>query len=89
MGHNGSGKTTVLNMITGILKPSSGNATIYGADLVDDIETVRQFLGLCQQFDVLFNVLTFREHLQLACDLKMCLGIKYREISKTLLTLSC
>jgi len=57
-------------MITGILKPSSGNATIYGADLVDDIETVRQSLGLCQQFDVIFDVLTVREHLQLAWDLK-------------------
>jgi ABC-type multidrug transport system ATPase subunit len=59
-----------LNIITGILKPSSGNATIYGADLVDDIETVRQSLGLCQQFDVLFDVLTVREHLKLAWDLK-------------------
>ena len=70
LGHNGSGKTTVLNMITGILKPSSGSATIYGADLVDDLDTVRQSLGLCQQFDVLFEVLTVREHLQLACDLR-------------------
>ena len=70
LGHNGSGKTTVLNMITGILEPSSGSATIYGADLVEDLDTVRQSLGLCQQFDVLFEVLTVREHLQLACDLR-------------------
>jgi ABC-type multidrug transport system ATPase subunit len=77
-------------MITGILKPSSGNATIYGADLVDDIETVRQSLGLCQQFDVLFDVLTVREHLQLACDLKNVPHHEVeREIFKTLSTLSC
>ena len=57
-------------MITGILEPSSGSATIYGADLVEDLDTVRQSLGLCQQFDVLFEVLTVREHLQLACDLR-------------------
>ena len=70
LGHNGSGKTTLLNMITGILKPSSGNATIYGANLLDEIDTVRQSLGLCQQFDVVFDVLTVREHLELTCDLK-------------------
>ena len=57
-------------MITGILKPSSGNATIYGANLLDEIDTVRQSLGLCQQFDVVFDVLTVREHLELTCDLK-------------------
>jgi ATP-binding cassette subfamily A (ABC1) protein 3 len=70
LGHNGAGKTTVLNMITGILKPSSGNAQIYGANLVNDIDSVRQSLGLCQQFDVLYEVLTVREHLQLVCELK-------------------
>ena len=41
LGHNGAGKTTVLNMITGILKPTRGNAQIYGADLVNDIDAVR------------------------------------------------
>ena len=70
LGHNGAGKTTVLNMITGILKPSSGNAQIYGANLVNEIDAVRQSLGLCQQFDVLYEVLTVREHLQLVCELK-------------------
>jgi ATP-binding cassette subfamily A (ABC1) protein 3 len=70
LGHNGAGKTTVLNMITGILKPTRGNAFIYGNNLVTDIDAVRQSLGLCQQFDVLYDMLTVREHLELVCELK-------------------
>ncbi len=41
LGHNGAGKTTVINMITGMFKPSSGNAIIYGTNLVEDIDSVR------------------------------------------------
>jgi len=37
---------------------------------VNDIDAVRQSLGLCQQFDVLYEMLTVREHLELVCELK-------------------
>lgn len=70
LGHNGAGKTTVIQLITGILKPSSGSASIYGHNLETDLDGVRQSLGLCQQFDVLFEHLTVREHLTLVCELK-------------------
>lgn len=70
LGHNGAGKTTAIQMMTGILKPTSGNAFIYGNNLIEDIEGVRQSLGLCQQFDVLFDPLTCIEHLELVCELK-------------------
>lgn len=43
---------------------------IYGHDLVTDLDGVRQSLGLCQQFDVLFDNLTCKEHLELVCELK-------------------
>lgn len=57
-------------MITGILSPSSGDAKVYGNWIKDDIDSVRQSLGLCQQFDVLFDDLTVEEHLALVCNLK-------------------
>ena len=43
---------------------------VYGNNLVNDIDAVRQSLGLCQQFDVLYEMLTVREHLELVCELK-------------------
>lgn len=70
LGHNGAGKTTAIQLITGILKPTSGAANIYGHDLKSDLDGVRQSLGLCQQFDVLFDHLTCKEHLELVCELK-------------------
>lgn len=63
LGHNGAGKTTAIFMLTGMLTPSSGDATIYGNKLSSDIDSVQQNLGLCQQFDVLFDILTVEEHL--------------------------
>lgn len=77
LGHNGAGKTTAIQMVTGLLKPTSGNAFIYGNNLVTNLDGVRQSLGLCQQFDVLFDQLTCKEHLELVCNLK---GIPANEV---------
>ena len=55
LGHNGAGKTTAIFMLTGMLKTSSGRAELYGNDINDNIDLVQQNLGLCQQFDVLFE----------------------------------
>lgn len=52
-------------MLTGILASdaSSGNTAIYGHNLKTDLPAVRRQLGLCPQHDVLFDLLTTREHL--------------------------
>jgi ABC-type multidrug transport system fused ATPase/permease subunit len=70
LGHNGAGKTTTIYMMTGMLKPSEGDANIYGYSVTNNSDTVQKNLGLCQQFDVLFETLTCKEHLILVCELK-------------------
>ena len=57
-------------MLTGMISPTSGDAHIYGHSLVNQVERVRQSMGLCQQFDVLFDDLTVLEHFELVCDIK-------------------
>lgn len=72
LGHNGAGKTTTMNMLTGFLSPSSGNAIINGYDIKNNIEQVRKNLGLCPQHDILFDNLTVEEHLVFFATLKGC-----------------
>jgi ABC-type multidrug transport system ATPase subunit len=50
-------------MMTGMIAPSSGDVNVNGFSLRENVNNVRQSLGLCQQFDVLFDKLTVTEHL--------------------------
>ena len=70
LGHNGAGKTTTMNMLTGMIGTSSGDAFINGYSIATDMDMVRQSVGLCPQFDILYPHMTVREHLQFYCILK-------------------
>ena len=70
LGHNGAGKTTTIYMLTGMLGASGGDASIYGFSINKSSQMIQKNLGLCQQFDVLFDLLTVEEHLKLVCELK-------------------
>ena len=48
LGHNGAGKTSTINMLTGIIQPTRGTVFIDGLSLVDDIDVIRKNIGLCQ-----------------------------------------
>jgi ATP-binding cassette subfamily A (ABC1) protein 3 len=70
LGHNGAGKTTVISMLTGLLSPTEGEAQVFGHDVFSDITSVREFLGVCPQHNILFDMLTPREHLEIFSDFK-------------------
>ena len=59
LGPNGAGKSTLINLIAGLLKPSSGKISVMGHDVVNDYQAARMALGVVPQelvFDPFFNV---------------------------------
>ncbi|KAG4043450.1 hypothetical protein JG687_00016856 [Phytophthora cactorum] len=70
LGHNGAGKTTIISMLTGLIPPTAGDATLYGCSIKRDFHELRRVIGICPQHDVLFQDLTVEEHLLLFGTMK-------------------
>ncbi|KRX02291.1 P-loop containing nucleoside triphosphate hydrolase [Pseudocohnilembus persalinus] len=77
LGHNGAGKSTMINVLTGILEPTSGTAYINNYNINEELEDARYHMGVCPQFDILWGELTAYQHLKLFCMLK---GINKNQI---------
>ncbi|KAG2843112.1 ABC transporter A family member 1 [Phytophthora cactorum] len=86
LGHNGAGKTTLISMLTGMIAPSSGDASFRGLSLMNDMGEIRQSLGLCFQHDVLYSELTVEEHLLFYGRVKGYRGAALREEVNTKIT---
>jgi daunorubicin resistance ABC transporter ATP-binding subunit len=65
LGPNGAGKTTAVRILTTILKPDDGRATVLGLDVVENAEQVRAVIGLAGQYAAVDENLTGRENLRL------------------------
>jgi ATP-binding cassette subfamily A (ABC1) protein 3 len=70
LGHNGAGKTTTMNILTGMMEATSGTATVNGYDVKTQMRQVRNSLGFCPQFDILFPMMTVGEHLYFFAEMK-------------------
>ena len=47
LGHNGAGKTTIINLLSGFERPSSGSVNVFGTDLFKEPEMVKNLIGVC------------------------------------------
>lgn len=76
LGSNGAGKTTVVKILSTLIKPDSGKATINGFDVVRQGYYVRECISLTGQFTAVDEVLTGRENLNLIGQLKRLNDVK-------------
>jgi ABC-2 type transport system ATP-binding protein len=85
LGPNGAGKSTTVHMLTTLLPPTAGTATVGGYDVVDEGPQVRKTIGAALQEAALDPYLTGREHLRLQATMHGITGEERVERSAELL----
>ncbi len=63
LGHNGAGKSTTMHLLTGLYMPTSGTAKINGLLITEQMNEIRKSLGFVPQHNILFDLMTVKEHL--------------------------
>ena len=64
LGSNGAGKSTTIRMLCGLLKPTSGQATVGGVDVVRDPEGVKRRIGYMSQRFSLYEALSVDQNIE-------------------------
>lgn len=74
VGPDGAGKTTLIRLIAGLLKPTSGTITVEGYDTIKDAEFIHYLTGYMPQKFGLYEDLTVQQNLNLYADLRNVVG---------------
>ena len=85
LGPNGAGKTTTMKILTCYLAPSSGSATVNGADVFGDSLGVRKSIGYLPESTPLYTEMRVSEYLQFMANMR---GIKGPEALKRIATVA-
>jgi ABC-2 type transport system ATP-binding protein len=83
LGPNGSGKTTTIRMICGLLKVTEGQGECLGYDIVKDAEMIRRLTGYMTQKFSFWNDLSIRENLEFVARLYQMPNMK-QQVDRTL-----
>ena len=65
LGPNGAGKTTTINILCGLMEPTTGSAYVAGYDVTKDASKMQEHIGLSPQEAAVFKFLTGRENIEL------------------------
>jgi ABC-2 type transport system ATP-binding protein len=88
MGPDGSGKTTCLRILCGLMQPTSGKALVLGKDVAKDPEAIKDQIGYMAQPAKLYEDLTVKENIELYADLYQVPRDRYEQRMKRLLEFS-
>lgn len=72
LGPNGAGKSTTMNILTGYLSPTSGEAYINGHEILDDPIAAKKEIGYLPEFPPLYLDMTVKEYLYFVYELRGC-----------------
>ncbi|SFL24041.1 ABC transporter ATP-binding protein [Proteiniphilum acetatigenes] len=86
LGANGAGKTTVMRMLCGLSKPSSGAATIAGFDIYRQTEAIKKNIGYMSQKFSLYEDLTVMENIHFFGGIYGLSGRQLKEKGEALIT---
>lgn len=71
LGPNGAGKSTTMNIITGYLSATEGDAYIDGVSILENPEKAKKSIGYLPEIPPLYSEMTVEEYLRFVCDLKL------------------
>jgi len=69
LGPNGAGKTTTIRMLTGLARPTAGNASVMGLDLAKDVTRIKKRIGVVPEVSNLYDELSAFDNLVFAMQL--------------------
>ena len=84
LGVNGAGKTTLVKMLTGLTKPTSGDAVIFGNSISSEIDKVKKYVDISMQETAIARKLTVKENIEFYAKLNGKTAEETAEIEKNL-----